>query len=193
MNTRPGHFGWQNVGVILVVMFTVLAGLILAGCGGTSEETKKEKYEADYSEIMDRFQAKVSADDKRLSELAAKNDIAGIISLDKRRITYVEGVLGQVLDLEPPVSLRKLHTVTLYYMESILDQLDAQNNYWDALLSGKPSNDLKTIAETAAAKTQAVGTEFGLELEKAGIQLKIMKEVPQVKPQGGSAPNGGTQ
>ena len=158
-----------------IVICIVLASLslALAGCNEAGEVKKKQQeYRTEWQEIMGRFQVQVNADDQKANALVKKNDISGLIALIKAREANVDLVMGQILKLYPPDDLRKLHATTLFYLTSLKDQLDAQNSLNEAVLSSAPTGDLKTVAENAAAKTQEVGREIGVEIQKLGIKLK---------------------
>lgn len=158
--------GWA---VACAVALTLLMQLL--GCGGSDIESKQKSYSADWKTIMTAFQVRVTEDDKKASELVEKNDISGLIKLIDERIANVNEVIKEILGLYPPDDLQDLHATTLYYLTSLRDQLNAQNDLNEAVLSGKPTQDLQTISENAAAKTQLVAGELGVEIQKAGIEV----------------------
>jgi hypothetical protein len=124
----------------------------------------------------------VLTDDKKASELINKNDIAGVIKLVNQRILNVDEVTKKILALRPPEDFWKVHAVTLYYLASLRDQLNYQNDLNDAVLTGRPTQDLKTIADQAALKTRAVGAELGIEIQKVDLKLKTGGQQPQQPP-----------
>ena len=156
----------------------MLASLALAltGCDKAGEAKKKQQeYRTEWQEIMGKFQARVNADDQKANALVKKNDISGLIGLIKGREANADLVMGQILELNPSNDLRKLHATTLFYLTSLKDQLEAQNRLNEAGLSGAPTGDLSAVAEISAAKTQEVGREIGVEIQKLGIKLKPIK------------------
>ncbi|MBK5094002.1 MAG: hypothetical protein JJE48_10880, partial [Actinobacteria bacterium] len=110
-----------------------------------------------------------------------KNDIAGVIKLVKQRISNVDEVTKKILVLRPPQDFWKVQAVTLYYLASLKDQLKDQNDLNDAVLTGKPTQDLKAIADQAALKTRAIGAELGVEIQKVDLKLKSTEEQPEPK------------
>lgn len=155
--------------VACAVALTLLVNLL--GCGGGDIENKQRSYSADWKRIMTAFDARVTEDDKKANELVEKNDISGLIKLIDERMVNVNEVITEILGLYPPDDLQDLHTVTLYYLTSLREQLKAQNDLNEAILSGKPTQDLKTISDNAAAKTQHVAGELGVGIQKAGIRV----------------------
>ncbi len=189
-------FQWRKwiavAGLLLAGLLA--AGILTSGCGGSSQEAEHDSYVSSYVKTMDEFQARASRDDKEFASLAQKNDLSGLINLDKKRITDIQDVYGQIMKLRPSADLQKVHAITLYYLVSVVDQLQAQNNYWEAVLSSKPSTDLKTIAESATTKVQALAAELGVELQKANIKLKSMQQRPSGQQQTSPAtPSGGSE
>ena len=161
------------VSAVIAVLITSVALMLCltAGCGGDSAAEKQKAYRAEWLETMKAFEARVSSDDKKASELAAKNDISGLMKLVRLRSAHMDEVIGEVLALYPPDELRVLQAVTLYYLVSLKKQLEDQNLLNDAILSGRPAGDLKSISDASAMKTQALGRELGIELQRAGMQL----------------------
>ena len=146
---------------------------------------------------MNEFQTRVNTDDQKATAYVQKNDISSLITLIKQRLSYVSDVSAEVMKLYPPADLRKLQALTTYYMVALQDQLKAQNDVNEALLSGKPTKDLTSIAEFYVQRAQTVGNELGIELQKTGVKLKGMKAKPTGQPEGstpGSTPDnsGGT-
>ncbi len=162
----PTVAGW-SIGCAIVMLLM----LQLTGCGGSDIESKQKSYQADWKRIMTAFDARVTEDDKKASELVEMNDISGLIKLINERIVNVNEVIAEILGLHPPDDLQDLHSTTLYYLTSLRDQLEAQNDLNEAVLSGKPTQDLKTISDNAAARTQVLAGELGVEIQKAGIGL----------------------
>ncbi|MCG2796729.1 MAG: hypothetical protein L6427_12885 [Actinomycetia bacterium] len=172
---RPGNRSKYRYLVLAVTAAAVLA-VACPGCGGGGKAGNEKEYKARWTDIMDTFDQRVVKDDKRAEEFVAKNDISGLINLVNRRVDDIDEVFGQVLELYPPEDLRKLHAVTLYYLINMRDQLVAQNILNEAALSGKPTEDLKKIADDEAARTQMTARELGIELQRKGIMLKSVKE-----------------
>lgn len=160
----------------------VLLSLQLIGCGGT--QARQKRYKADWGKTMGAFEAQVKGDDAKANDFVKKNDLPGLIALVNQRIKSLEDTSAKILVLSPPQDLWKLQAVTLYYLVSLIDQLKSQNDLNEAALSGKPTTDLKSIADTAKQKTQAVGAELGIELQKNGIRLQAGKTETGTLPEG---------
>jgi hypothetical protein len=159
-------------------MAALTAAVLVTGCDSESQDiqSKQKQYKAGWLDVMEGFQARVNADDSKASQLVQKNDLPGLIDLIKRRTSNVDSVLGKVLPLYPPDEFRKLQATTLYYLVSLKDQFDAQNRLNEAILSGNPTTDLKTVATDAAAKTQALGRELGIEMQQLGLKFKVLRQ-----------------
>ena len=185
MNGRSSSNRAVRLAVVALVSISIslLAfGAFSSGCGSGSGESSVGEYKKQWTEIMDSFQDRVLTDDKKASELINKNDIAGVIKLVNQRILNVDEVTKKILVLRPPQYLWKVHAVTLYYLASLRDQLNYQNDLNDAVLTGRPTQDLKTIADQAALKTRAVGAELGIEIQKVDLKLKTGGQQPQQPP-----------
>ena len=152
------------------------------GCTESMQE-KQEEYSTEWSEIFSGFQKRVASDDRKAEELVKKNDISGLISLVNGRLVNVDQVYQKVLDLYPGKEMWKLHSTSLYYLTSLKEQLEYQNDVNEAVLSGKPVQDLTQIASDQAAKTKQVGAELGAEVQKLGIKLENDQNSKQEKEQ----------
>jgi hypothetical protein len=171
MDTRGKVKRVGGAAVITVLVGVLAITILVAGCG-SSLSSKQKEYKDQYVKIMDAFQSRVTADDQKANQLVAANDIGGLITLVKQRIANIDQVEGELMQLYPPPEFRKIQAITLYYMAALRDRLDAQNALNEAALSGKPTTDLKAISDGYGAKTQFVGQELAVELEKQGIKLK---------------------
>lgn len=180
--------GSSRLGKVLVVtigVFVLICSLLFMACGcGESPDKKQKEYKSEWTRVMDDFEARVEKDDKKAQKMIEDGDTAGVIKLLEQRIDNVWDVYGGIVVLYPPDDLRNLHALTLYDLTCIVAQLQAQNALNEAILSGKPTEDLKTIADQAAQKTQYITTELALEVERQGIKLESMKDIkPQVQEQ----------
>lgn len=169
----------RSPGYVIIFLFLLIGILILQGCYGKS-------YPNAYKEIIDRFEERVTRDDKHAEDLAKNNDLSGLIKLNSSRKRYVSETLKELIELDPGTDYVRLHALTLYYLVAIEDQIDAQNNYYDALSTGKPSQDLQKIADSMTARVQLVARELSLELSKLGITLKSEPKKSEEKPQSSS-------
>lgn len=163
----------MSLAVCLAMVFMALQVL---GCGETEVERKQKEYESQWKETMTGFQQQGLADDKKANQMVEQNDISGLITLINQRITDVNKVIGQVLEMHPPEDLWKLYSITLYYLTSLRDQLESQNDLNEAALAGKPTEDLKSMTDSDSQKTQIVGAELGVEMQKVGIKLDVKGE-----------------
>ena len=154
------------VGVAVGLIFVVL----LSGCGNSVAQQEKE-YKAQWTQVMDKFEVRVTSDDKTANDLAGKNDIVGLRNLINSRETSVSDVLAQVLKLDPPEKYQRVQITTLYYLMALEDQLKAQNDVNDAVLAGNPTTDLKTISDGYTKRAQGSGQELALELKKADMTI----------------------
>jgi len=165
--------------ILLTVSVASLAfGVLSSGCGSSQPSSAKE-YKKQWTEIMDAFQTRVAADDKKTTALIEKKDVAGVIKLVNQRIANVDEVFGKIIVLRPPVELRKVHAETLYYFTSLKDQFNYQNDFYNAVLTGLPAKDLQTISNQATYKTRAIGAEIQLEIQRVGLKLKSTGEQPK--------------
>jgi hypothetical protein len=163
---------------VMVVLFTValLAAGVLIFTGCESEQQRKEKeFKAQWTKTMEDFQTRVTKDDQKAQTLVDKNDLPGVISLVKARISSVDETLGKLLALYPPPELRKLQGLTAYY------RLQAQNNYYEALLAGSPTTDAQTLMNEAVTRSTIIARELSIELQKQGITLRA-PSTPQKTP-----------
>jgi len=155
--------------IVAVLVFTVI------GCGNSTVQ-KENEYKDQWTEIMDKFESQVTSDDAKANAFVEKNDIAGLYDLINKREAYVKTVLRQILELFPPEKYQNVHILTLFYLYSLEGRLKAQNDLNKALLSGHPTTDLTKISDEYIVRTQQIGTELGIEITKAGLNLKT--EVP---------------
>jgi hypothetical protein len=160
------------VGVAVGLIFIVL----LTGCGNSVAQKEKE-YKDQWTQVMTKFETRVTSDDSKANDLVTKNDIVGLRSLITSRSANVSDVLSQVLKLNPPEKYQRVQITTLYYLMALKDQLKAQNDVNDAALANSPTTDLKTISDGYSKRTQMAGQELALELKKA--QLTIGAEAPK--------------
>jgi len=166
--------------ILLTVSVASLAfGVLLSGCGSSYQSSSAKEYKKQWTEIMDAFQTRVLADDKKVTALINKNDAAGVIRLVNQRMAYVDAVTGKILVLRPPEELWKVHAVTLYYLTSLKDGFKNQNDFYNAVMTGLPAKDFKTISDQAALRTRAIGAELGVEIQRVGLELKSNGEQPE--------------
>lgn len=175
-------FGRSVVVTSLVFILMSIFLFLICGCGQSLEQKQKE-YKTEWTDIMNKYEERIAADDKKVQKLASEENNAGVIKLLDERIAYVWSVYDEIAVLEPTAEFRELHALTLYYLTSVVAQLEAQTDLNEAVLAGKPTDDLKTIAEQAAQKTQYVISELALEVEKQGIELESMKKANETKVQ----------
>jgi len=181
MNGRGRTGGGARIAamtVLIISLFLLGLGALSSGCGGSSEQAQADQYKKQWTDIMNAFEARVTTDDKKNAALVEKNEVTGVIKLMNQRIANLDEVTGKIVLLKPPRNLWKVHAVTLYYLSSLKDQFTNQNNFYNAVLTGLPAGDLKTIADQMALKTRAVGAELGVELQKLDIKLKAPGEQP---------------
>ena len=154
------------VGVAVGLIFVVL----LTGCGNSVAQQEKE-YKEQWTQVVNKFESRVTSDDKKANDLVGKNDIVGLRTLVASRLANVNDVMAQVFKLDPPKEYQRVQITTLYYLMALEDQLKAQNDVNDAVLSGNPTTDLKTILDGYTKRTQLAGQELGLELKKADMTI----------------------
>jgi len=168
--------------VALVLVALLTAGvLIFAGCE-SEQQAKEKEFQANWTKIVEAFQAQVAKDDQKGQALVNKNDLAGVIRLVKARIASVDNTLSELLALYPPDSLRKLQGLSVYYLITLEDRLRAQNAVYEALLSGTPTQDLQTVLNQAVTRSEIIARELTIELQKDGIKLKAPSTTPQAPP-----------
>lgn len=166
--------------MLLTVSVASLAfGVLSSGCGSGNQPSSAREYKKQWTEIMNAFQTRVLADDKKTTALIDKDDVAGVIRLVNQCIASVDEVTGKLLVLRPPEDLWKVHAVTLYYLAILKDQFENQNDFYNAVLTGLPTNDLKTISDQAAYKTRVIGAELVVEIQRVDLKLKSTGEQPK--------------
>lgn len=152
------------IALVIAAFAAACSASLLAGCAGG--------YRDRYTEIINEFEERVGVDDRKSQELAEKSDLPGLIKLNGLRRSNISEVTQRIISLSPTEDLRRVHIETLYYLLALGDQLRAQDNYYEAVVSEKPSEDLKTIAENAAARAKLVGSELALDLQKGNVNVK---------------------
>jgi len=148
----------------------LIFGVLLSG-GGNSTAQQEQQYKQQWTQVMNKFETRVTSDDTKANDLATKNDIVGLRSLINSRLANVNDVLAQVLKLDPPEKYQRVQITTLYYLMALEDQLKAQNDVNDAALAGNPTTDLKTISDGYTKRAQGSGQELALELKKANLTV----------------------
>lgn len=160
----------------LVVL--LLVGLLLsAGCQ-SEQQAKQAQFKEQWTKIMDQFQVQVVKDDQKAQTLANNNDLSSLIKLTKQRIQGIDDVLEEILALYPPPELRKLQGLTVYYLVSLVDRLQAQSDLAVAVFGGKPNQDLQNELNQLVSRNNTVGSELAVELAKDGITLKNQGQQP---------------
>ena len=168
--------------VVLGCAVVVLLILLLLGVGVSRGPQSESSFKGDWKTVMSKFQSRVSADDKKAEDLVTKNDVSGLIALVNQRIANVDATTQEILKLYPPASMDKLQAITLFYLQSLKDQLTSQNGVNNAALAGQPTTDLKKISDQAASQARGMAGLLGIELQKLGITLG-----PQPAPQPSSS------
>jgi len=158
----------------------LIAGFLMAGCGVNQEEA----YRTEWKDTMEVFFKQLDADDKKAEKLSSEKDISGVIKLVNERIKGVETTLDEVMALEPPPSYQRLQILTEYFTIALIDQLEAQNEFNKANVSGQPTGDLSTKVQYTQNRVAAVGQELTVEQLSVGIVL----DVPDAEPPEDSAP-----
>ena len=181
MNGRGRTGGGARIAamtVLIISLFLLGLGALSSGCGGSSEQAQADQYKKQWTDIMNAFEARVTTDDKKNAALVEKNEVTGVIKLMNQRIANLDEVTGKIVLLKPPRNLWKVHAVTLYYLTSLEGQFNDLSEFYNAVLTGLPATDLKTIADQAALKTRAVGAELAVEIQKLDMELKPAREQP---------------
>jgi hypothetical protein len=169
-----GKSGKAGLCVILALALLVAGALISAGCqSGTGQ------FKAQWANVMKQFNTRVAA------------DLAGVINLVKQRIVSVDETLGKVLALSPPGNLRKLDALSIYYLQTLEDRLQAQNSLYEAALSGSPTTDLQQVLDRLVARNEQIARELNIELQKDGISIEA-ESPKQSTPTAPSNPNSST-
>lgn len=167
IRSRPGALA----GAALFILLCMVAATFLGGCGN-SERQRRNAYVDEWREVITEFQKRINEDDKKAEELVNSEDLAGLVRLVDSRIENIDEVTVKVLDINTPLEMARLQAITLYYLVSLRDQLQAQNAANEAALAGQPTNDLKQIADDALARTQTMSRELALELKRLGINVE---------------------
>lgn len=172
MKANRARFEKVRCGLVIAIIAAMATSvLFLAGCGNGLQQ-KQSQFKEQWLTVIDALEAQVAKDDAQANNLANKGDLAGLTRLINARINRVNTALGKILQLYPPEQMRRLQAITAYYLATLLDQLQAQKQLYEAAIGGRPTTDLQTIAEKLSQKTKAVASELGVELQKLGINLK---------------------
>ena len=163
----------------------VIAAFLVAGCGTSQEEV----YRTEWKDMMQEFFKKLDADDKKAEKLSSENDIAGVVKLVNERIKGIESTLDKLMELKPTPELQRLQILTEYFMITLIDQLEAQNELNKAGISGQPTGDLSTKVQYTQNRMAAAGQELSVEQLSVGIVI----DVPTVERPEDSAPPGEDQ
>lgn len=175
---RDRRVDWVVCVEIVVTMAVLMLGASAIGGCGQSLKDRQEDYRSEYVEIVNAFQAEVAKEDAKAQELVEGNNLAGLIKLNVVRIENISRTFDDISALSAPGELRRVHAYTLYYLMALVDQMEAQTAFAEAVLSGKPSGDLQQITESAALRAQQLGGELALELQKANIEIEAAPEEP---------------
>ena len=101
------------VGVAVGLIFVVL----LSGCGNSTAQ-QEQQYKQQWTQVMNKFETRVTSDDTKANDLATKNDIVGLRSLINSRLANVNDVLAQVLKLDPPEKYQRVQITTTQDMNA---------------------------------------------------------------------------
>jgi len=164
--------------VLLLVVLLTAGALVITGCE-SEQQSKEKEFKTRWTKILEDFQAQVTKDDAKGQALVNKNDLPGVISLVKARIASVDNTLSQVLALYPPEALRKLQGLSIYYLITLEDRLQAQNALYEAVLSGSPTKDLQTVFDQMVQRNEIIAQELAIELQKRGINIKTPSTQPK--------------
>ena len=162
--------------VICVSLAAVFLVTALAGCGD---------YRSQWLDIMNAYQKRLNEDNKKLKELQDKGDLTETIKILNSRMNYIGSVMEKVSALNPPPQYLKLHAITLYFLLSVREQWQAQNDLYEAAVTGKPTTDLENNAKDQAAKANMLTNELSFELGKNDMELEVK---PEGEPPQHSAP-----
>ena len=154
-----------TAGVLALLVVSCLP-LLIGGCSD-----RHEVYRKGYVTTINAFQKKAVSDDKASEQLIEKNDIGGLITMIKNRVSNINQVVSKIMKLDPPSGYIRLQVLTLYYLIELKKQFNAQNQLNEAILNGQPLADLKSIAEKYSENTQFSRNELLVELQKIGIRL----------------------
>ncbi len=163
--------GVTSIIISMLVCFAVVLVLVLPGCGPKGPEEKKKEYRTEWERIMQAFQKQVEEDDRKADELVKQKDVAGVVRFVRQRLKRMKETETEILDLYPPDDLRRLHAMTLYYLEALLAQLEAQNELNEAALEGLPTTDLAAKVEALANKTRQITNELAIEVQLRGLSV----------------------
>jgi len=173
--------GILRIVAVLVVVTAVLVPLVLnAGCG----ETDEENYRDQWAETMKEFNKKDDQLGKQMSELIQKenlsdDELSRLIKLSKQSLENERSTFGRILKLEAPRKYWKLQAVTLYYLLSFAEGLQAQMEFYEAALSKKPTEDLRKIAEGYLQRKETLRQELILEIRSLDIDLGQKEKQPE--------------
>ena len=174
--------------VFILCLVTLVVMITAVGCGGSSTDS----YKAQWKTTMTDFYNKLNADDAKAQQLSNKNDQAGVIAFVNQRIAGINTTIEQVMKFNTPASINRLQIETLYFLLALTDQLEAQNEFNKATVSGQPTTDLKTKVENAQRRVLAIGQELSVEQVSQNITLNL-KSSSAPQPSSSPASSTGSQ
>lgn len=174
----------MRVGVAVCCLVAIVASLLLAGCG----EDPGEEYRTEWKTIMDGFFKELNADDEKAQKLSDEGDVGGVIQLVNERIKGIEDKLDLIMELKPTREYQRLQILTEYFMITLIDQLNAQNDLNKASVSGEPTEDLTTKVQNTQSRVAFVGQELSVEQLNVGI---VLEETPKEAPKDSAEPVNG--
>lgn len=170
----------------VAVLAMVLLLVIPTGCGTPSTSEREETYRTQYKETMEDFFKRIEQDDKKAEELSKKGDNAGVMQLVNKRLENMSETMLALSKLTPTTKYLKLHAITLYFVNCLIEQLEAQNELNKASVSGESTTDLQARVQNAMGKVTQVGRELSVEQLSVGIVLEGVQteSTPQGKTEG---------
>jgi hypothetical protein len=173
---------WSVVAVSAVGILALIVSISTCGCVEKTDAQREEEYRVEWKEMMSSFFKRLDEDDQKAADLSEEGDIGGVINLVTERIKHIDSSLADFMRLNPPPDYVRLQVITEYFMLSLIDQLEAQNEFNKASVSGEPTADLETKVQSTQARVGAVGQQLTVSQLEAGIILEEAPVEDQVNP-----------
>ena len=187
MGNNSGR-GKAALGVLLSAF--LLASIVIACLAASGCENSETSYKNQLVSAMQQFNTRDEQVGKKLQAILKKQnfsvqDLTNLVQDTKQLIQNGDTTFQKVAKLTPPEKYWKLHAITLYYLLAYSDYLKSTGDLYQAVLSGKPTEDLKKVAQDYLARKESLRQELAIELQTQGTDLS---KQPNKKPSSSAAP-----
>lgn len=159
------------------LLFAAITGLaiilvLLAGYFILHEDGYIESWTGRLTDYQKQFSDNYQ---KRLTEAEADNDAVGFRKLLEEYRELVLTTFDDIARLTPPREYRQLHSATLAYLYSLIEQIDAQLNLYNAARNNQPTDDLREIVDNSLNWSFALQAKLAIAIENAGVDTSLFE------------------